>query len=163
MIDRKQLLGSSISPEDSLYVRRLRKYLGDTVELNNLRQVQESTDEELAMALYDTLDEINYEFMPETSYIKLSEYKSWPSLRDGAILNILSMKGILSARNTLTYNDAGGIQVSDEDVYGRYMAYFNLIQAKFRQSVSNIKRNQNIENCYGGVSSEYLDVGIINW
>lgn len=159
MISRKQLATAVISPTDLLYVNRLRKYLGDTVELNTLKEVQESTDSELHMALYDTLDEINFEFIPETSYTQLSEWRSWPSLRDGAILNILIMKGILSARNTLTYNDAGGIQVSDMDVYGRYLQYFNMIQAKFRQSVATIKRNQNIEDCYGGVASEYSYLG----
>lgn len=58
------MLTNIISFEDSLYVERLREFLGDTAELNTLDEVQESTDQELHHAIQDALDEINYEFSP---------------------------------------------------------------------------------------------------
>ena len=68
---------------------------------------------------------------------------------------MLTGQGILSARNTLTYNDTGGVTVQDFDVYGRYINYFNILINKYRQHLIDFKRNINIDGCYGGVSSEY--------
>ena len=65
------------------------------------------------------------------------------------------MKGILSARNSLTYQDAGGVTVSDYDRYGRYTNLFNTLINRYYRAVTSIKRRVNIDACYGGVESEY--------
>jgi hypothetical protein len=59
----------------------------------------------------------------------------------------------------LTYNDSGGITVKDTDVYGRYMALFNMLINKYRRSAMAFKRNMNMNGGYGGSHSEYSD----NW
>ena len=68
---------------------------------------------------------------------------------------MLTMKGVLSARNSLTYNDSGGISVKDNDKYGRYINYFNILLGDFRRKASSFKKGYNIDRAYGGVDSEY--------
>ncbi len=141
--------------EDQLYVDRLRKFLGDTAELNVLDEVKESTDIELHHAIQDTIDEINYEFLPGTEYKKISEVPSWNLVKLGATLQILTSKGILSSRNTLTYQDSGGVTVQDFDKYGRYINYYNILINRYVRGVTNMKLGKNVEGAYGGVDSEY--------
>ncbi len=76
----------------------------------------------------------------------------------GALLNILTSKTILSARNTLTYSDAGGIQVKDNDEFGRYTTIYNYYISEFRRRASSAKRSLNVEAAYGGVHSEYNEL-----
>lgn len=140
-------------------VNRLRDFLDDTVEQNDLEGVEESTDGELYQALRDTFEEINYGFEPVTlNYNDLKEIP-WPVLRLGATLSVLISKGIGSARNTLTYNDAGGITVKDKDKFGRYTVWFNTLLAQYRRMATGMKRTKNLEGAYGGIDSEYME----NW
>ena len=153
----------TIIPYDSkTHVKRLRRYIGDTADLNKLIEAEECTDEFLYEALQDTFDKINYAYLPTTSYTvedlgtaNANDFKSWVTVKRGAILEILIGKGILSARNTLTYNDASNITVQDTDTYGRYINFFNLLINKFHHSVTMIKRSKNIDDCYGGVDSAF--------
>lgn len=146
-------------PEEHLsLVERLRKYLGDTAEMNELLEREESSDEELYMALEDALDEMNHEFEPlHITWPSLQE-APWPVLRMGATLNVLTSKGINSARNTLSYNDGGNLQIRDIDQYGRYLNYYNILLSKFSRSVLTIKRSKNLDQAYGGVASEYWNL-----
>lgn len=73
----------------------------------------------------------------------------------GATLQYLTSKGILSARNTLTYRDGGGVTVQDMDRYGRYINYYNILVNKFLRGVTNMKLGANIDAAFGGVPSEY--------
>jgi len=140
------------------YVVRFRKYLGDTPELNELTEAQESTDFELFIALQDAYDEMNYSIEPiDLNYISHTEVP-WSVLQLGGLLNILTMKGVLSSRNTLTYNDSGGITVKDMDKYGRYINYFNIMGSDFKRRSMAIKRAKNINSAYGGVESEYSSI-----
>lgn len=144
------------------YINRLRRYIGDDATLNKLLEAEECTDQFLYDAILDTFDFINYEFSPETEYDldnfgenNYKDFKSWGTLRTGAVLQCLIGKGILSARNTLTYNDASNITVQDMDQYGRYLNFFNILTNKFVQGVTMIKVRKNIEDCYGGVESAF--------
>lgn len=144
----------AVPEEHRLKVEKLRDYLRDRPELNKLLEDQESTDSDLYQALLDGLDYINYEVGYETSYT-LVGFPSWRILRDAAVLDILTSAGIGSARNTLTFNDGGGIMSQDSDVYGRYMAYYNQLVVKVQQAVQNFKMVKNIESGFGGSESAY--------
>ena len=76
-------------------------------------------------------------------------FKNW------CYLTVLTSKGILSARNTITYRDGGGVTVQDYDRYGRYINYYNILVNKFLRGVTNMKLGANVDAAYGGVSSEY--------
>jgi hypothetical protein len=147
---------TNITPEDQVYVDRLRRFLNDSAELNVLTELQESTDKELFEALQDALDKISFTtpIVNTAGYEKFNEVP-WFILRLGAALNILTTKGILSARNTLTYRDSGGVTVQNYDKYGRYINYFNILVNQFERSVQQFKVNKNIDNCYGNIPSEY--------
>ncbi len=137
------------------YVERLRRFLGDDTQLNTLLQVEESSDLFLYEALLDTIDEVNLAMFP-TDYT-LDNFPYWSILKLGAVLQVLTGKGILSARNTLTYRDSGGVTVQDYDVYGRYINYFNILITKYREKIFNFKRSVNVDAAYGGVYSEYAN------
>ena len=150
---------ADIPTQDKVFINLLRKFLNDEPELNRLERVRENTDLELYHALLMTLDQINVEFNPVTSYTEFTSIPSWYILATGATLQVLTSKGILSARNTLTYNDSGGVTVQDYDKYGRYINYFNLLINKFIRSVQQWKESENINGAYGGndngLASEY--------
>jgi hypothetical protein len=136
------------------YINKLRKFLGDEATLNKLLEAEEADDAFLYEALTDALDVINYEYAPLTTYT-LDDFPAWPLLKAGATLQVLIGKGILSARNTLTYNDASNITVQDTDHYGRYINFFNLITNKFVMGVKMFKMQANIDACYGGTESAF--------
>jgi hypothetical protein len=75
-------------------VKRLRRFLNDEAELNELRQIRESTDEDLYYALLDAFEEINYEFVPAVQYKDITKVPSFNILKMGATLQILTSKGI---------------------------------------------------------------------
>lgn len=152
---QQELITNNIPFEDQLYVDRLRTFLGDTAELNVLDELKECSDLELHHSIQDTIDEINYEYLPATQYTKISEVPSWNIVKLGATLQILTSKGILSSRNTLTYQDSGGVTVQDMDKYGRYINYYNVLINRYVRGVTNMKLGKNVEDAYGGVDSEY--------
>jgi len=148
---------------------KLRSWLGDRAELNVLEGKQECTDDELIDYIKDAMNQINLEFEPITSF-KLdtvitepgeSGFLPWSAVKLGATLQYLTSKGILSARNTLTYSDQGGVQVSNYDQYGRYVAYYNYLVNSYVKSVQQIKIRYNITQGYGGVPSPFTSN--FNW
>ena len=144
-----------VPQEYTKMVSRLRGFLDDTVKQNDLEGVQESTDEELFTALEDCWDDVNYGFTPiDLTFGSIKEIP-WSILRVGATLSVLESKGICSARNTLTYNDAGGITIKDQDKFGRYTVWYNTLLSEHRRRVQNWKRHANLNGAYGGIPSEY--------
>ena len=134
------------------YMRnRIRNFNGDKVELNVLIQKQETTDEELNDYIQKSIDYFNTTGYA-TTYV-LSDFPSKSVLIDGTIIQILMGKGILSARNMLTYQDTGGVTVQDFDTYGRYVNLFNVYINKYMRQVIDIKRSINIDGAYGSIES----------
>ena len=153
----KTQLNTEIIPHgDQIYVNRLRKFINDTAALNTLDKDVEVSDIDLYHYIHDALDELNYEYPPTSiNYATIQAVPSWNILKMGATLMYLTSKGILSARNTITYRDGGGVTVQDYDRYGRYINYYNILINKYVRGVSNMKLGSNIESAYGGVDSEY--------
>jgi len=143
----------SVPTEYQNTVDRFRRWLNDTPALNQLLGVEESSDEYLYEALEDAIDEVNNEWGFESSYT-IGNFPNYSLLKYGAALQVLMGKGILSARNTLTYRDAGGIQISDLDTYARYMPIFNQIMQKWVTGMQKTIRKINVEGAYGGVGTE---------
>ena len=139
-------------------IQKFRRFIGDYEALNVLDGVRECTDEEIQDYLEDAVDEINYTFPPETAYT-IADFPSFALLKTGAALNYLVAKGVLSARNMLTYSDPSGITVRDEDKYGRYVNWYNILVHKHRNMTMSFKRGRNIDTSYGGVGSE-MDQGL---
>ncbi len=139
----------------------LRVTLSDYQNMNYLDGLQETSDDELIMYLQDTLMEINQEAEPITFWdlpqvvanLGDSGFITFNTLKLGATLKYLSYKGILNARNFLTYSDSGGIQVSNMDKWGRYLNFYNTLVAKYTNAVRAQKLRINIASAYGGFHS----------
>lgn len=150
------IFASAVPDGYQKYVDKLRDFLNDKEQLNDLLEDEESTDLELYQALAEALDEINTAFDPTSVHYKdFKDVPSWSTLQLGGVLKVLLSKGILSARNTLNYNDSGGISVKENDEYGRYTHFFNLLVNKYARQVRSMKRATNINSCYGGEHSPY--------
>lgn len=147
----------SIPIEDQKYITRLRIFLGDTPELNRLEGVEESTDLQLYHNIISAMEIVNSYNQPTLTKSAFSEVP-WGILKYGAVLEVLTSKGILSARNTLTYRDAGGVTVQDYDKFGRYLNYFNTLYRTFYQQLETWKKNINFSGGFGGLYSEYADL-----
>lgn len=139
-------------------VDRLRRYLGDNVTLNKLLAAEESSDAFLYECIDDALDEINNTPPSIGTIYTISDFPSWSVLKLGSVLQVLVGKGILSARNMLTYNDTGGVTIHDMDTYGRYVNFFNVLINKYRRAIKDMKITANIDSVYGGVASEYANL-----
>lgn len=66
MAPRIDFTRTTVPAEYQGAVDRLRKYLKDTAEQNDLELKEESTDLELYQAMEDAWDEINYTYPPIT-------------------------------------------------------------------------------------------------
>lgn len=140
----------------------LRRFINDIPQLNTLDQEMESTDDELEEFIKDALNDINYNYTPPSNF-KLSDVVvepgvdtgsiSWTTIKLGAILQLLQVKGIVSARNAITYSDAGGVTVAEMDKYGRYLTYFNQLASRYEKQVNQVKVRYNLAQAYGGVNS----------
>lgn len=143
--------------------KALRRYLNDTPQLNELDQDFESTDDELEDYIKDALNDLNLNYDPKT-YFKLEHvitepgedgYLPWSTVKMGAVLQLLTAKGLHSARNMLTFSDAGGVQITNHDKWGRYINYYNVLVNKYENSVRQLKIRVNVDSAYGGISSPF--------
>jgi hypothetical protein len=140
-----------------------RRYINDIPQLNTLDKDFESTDDELAEFIREALIDINMTYEPVTNWdinqIRVSPtdqgYLSWGTVKMGAILHLLTAKGIWSARNAITYSDAGGVTVAEMDRYGRYQAYAQRIAPELERMVRMAKIRYNISQGFGGVTSPF--------
>jgi|AntRauTorcE11897_2_1112592.scaffolds.fasta_scaffold00088_21 hypothetical protein len=74
MLTNAELSASSVPADMQGRVDRLRKFLGDTEQLNDLTEAQENTDIELYYALQDVFEQMNYEIEPTSLHFqKISE------------------------------------------------------------------------------------------
>ena len=136
---------------------RLRNFIKDHEALNVILEREENSNAELEDFIVDALDEINHLYPPKTAWT-IDTIGSWNLLKYGAVLQLLTSNGILSARNTYNYSDGFGINISDQDYWGRYINYYNVLVNKYLTMVTNYKRAANIESCYGGLSSDYWNL-----
>lgn len=152
-LEEKNFL-EEVPEEDLKFVIRLRRDLRDFIAKNELKEIEENSDLELYYSLLNAVSEIKNEV---GTIIELNSFTDipWNILSSGATIDVLENESIRSARNTLSYNDAGGINVQESDVYGRYVNLFNMFQARYQAAVRNWKASKNIESCYGGVHSDY--------
>ena len=145
----------------------LRRYLNDTPQLNELDEDFESTDDELEDYIKDCLNDINLNSDPITRFM-LSDIITepgedsptgmpipWSTVKMGAVIQLLTAKGIHSARNMLTFSDAGGVQITNHDKWGRYINYYNVLIPKYEKAVAQLKIRANINQGFGGVSSPF--------
>lgn len=159
----EKLLQTSVPAADQPVVDLFRDDLGDNVELNTLEEVQESTDMDIYRALLMTMNELNSMLVFDPNFVEFKDIPDLSTFFLGTTLRILNRKGIISARNTLTYQDAGGITVQDHDKYGRYVNYFNVLVSSYYTAVRNWNTRGNTDAAYGEAPSEYSQSSRYRW
>jgi len=143
------------------YVGMLRRFLRDIDELNKLLGRKESTDNQLQMALDMALDDWNMT-PPIFTAVGYSNHPCPNLLLRGGAIQVLMSAGILYSRNKLAYND-GGVSVQSSDQAGEYSMWLNMIVNDYERKKQSIKVQLNLESCWGGDYSEYLDINLGRW
>lgn len=133
----------------------LRDYLMDHEENNHLIEGQEFTDKQLQTFLLLALDYYNTSVTPLAIRATIMTFPSLSLWLDGA--SIFALKSAIHKfnRNSFQYNDSG-TQVVVEEKASDYERTLQRLINEFRMSAQAIKESINLEQCYGGFSSEYL-------
>lgn len=138
-------------------VRKLRLFLGDSPETNQLIAGFELSDDKLRLALELAVDEFNTT-TPVTSY-SISQFPSLKVLLHAGAVQALIMAGIIADRNYLQFAD-GGLSEVLGDRGQRYQAWIAQLVASYKQAAEAIKIQINMEEGWGTHHSPYLNIGV---
>jgi len=135
---------------------KFRKWINDYAPVNVLDEIQEADDDYVDDAFDDALDDINYGIAPIISTTwTLASFPSFSTLKLGALLHLMIGMGAWSARNAVDYSDSGGVNVRAYNKWEKYTQFMNRLERKWETQVRNLKTNQNFNDAWGSVSSEY--------
>lgn len=137
--------------------RYLRLFLQDTPSLNRLIRTEESDDELLEFAIDMCIDDWN-STVPLISFQTIETFPSLYLLMHGAAIQVLKMQGIRQDRNRLTYS-SGGSSFARSDKGQFYLQWAQSFISDYEIKKKNYKIYQNIKQGYGGIHSEYDDIG----
>jgi hypothetical protein len=135
----------------------LRFFLRDTPELNRLIRAEESDDGMLEFAIDMAIDDWNFT-TPMLRPYTIEDFPSIFMLMHGAVIQVLKAQGLYQARNELTYQ-AGGSSIVRSNKSGIYQSWLINFSNEYELKKRNIKIQQNIEGGWGGVASEYSNIG----
>lgn len=134
-------------------VERLRQHLRDTPQLNKLQVGEELSDQDLEHALEMAAEEFTA-MPPVIGEFNIENFPNDALLIRAGTLWALESAGLLQSRNRLQYSDNGlSIQVSDKAQ--DYQGWIQQIGQQYYQRAKSLKIQMNVNQAYGGVSSEY--------
>jgi hypothetical protein len=123
-------------------ISSIRKFLRDTPKLNELRRVQENTDDDIKLAINLAMSDWN-STPPLISPARIDNFPAMDWLVLASSMFLLQSAGILNYRNDLAYNDSG-ITVNP---WSKGPAYFSTA-GLWAQIVENKKREFKIAYNY---------------
>jgi len=134
-------------------VDRIRLYTRDRREMNRLIGKEESEDEEIELALDLSVDLFN-----DTPPVTPGRYTflTIPSTRliiHGAVIELLTMAGLVFSRNEIKYSDQG-VTVSVNDKAPEYSKWAEGLYAKYMQTAIKLKGALNLRGYRSGLPSE---------
>ena len=132
--------------------RFVQSYMQDQEILNRLIRQEECSETDRELAIMMSVGMYN-----ETTPISTMTLTTFPSLNfliEGAVIQLLTMKGILHSRNRLNYS-SGGLSIQVHDKAAEYQGWIQNIVNQYYTTVQNYKKQLNLESCYGSVGSEY--------
>lgn len=135
----------------------LREYMQDNTETNHLLENEEFTDKQLHNFLLMALDYYNNMVTPISIKSDIMHFPSLVLWLEGAAIFALKSSIFKFIRNSFQYNDSG-VQVAVEEKAGEYERTLQRMMTEFTQAARMLKENINMEQCYGGFSSEYLNL-----
>lgn len=137
--------------------RYLRLFLRDTAALNRLIRKEESDAEVLTFAIEMAISDWN-STAPFVDRVDINNYPSLYLLMHGATIQVLKTQGLLQARNELNYS-AGGSSFIRSNKSNYYMQWMINFANDYEMKKRNMKMFKNIEGGWGGVQSEYANIG----
>jgi hypothetical protein len=137
--------------------RYLRLFLRDTPELNRLILDYESDEDLLNFAIEMAVSDWN-STSPIMGVTTIGNYPSLYLLMHGAVIQILKTQGLYQARNELNYS-AGGSSFVRSNKSNYYLTWMTTFANEYAIKVRNLKIQRNISRGWGGVNSEYDQIG----
>lgn len=135
------------------FCNMVRMFMRDHAELNRLIAGEESSNRQIAWAVFDALDEFNTD--PPFTGFGIKDFPSRHLLIRGTVISLLTSVGLLQTRNHLQFSD-GGIQVGINDKTQFLQAWIQLLKGEYEGKKDRLKKSINIESAWGGgISSEY--------
>lgn len=141
----------SIITENDIRLFMIDKTSDDNYLLNDV----EFTPEEIAQAHTLIVAKYNSTLPLMSEVTEIPRYEAII----GTTAILMRMKAINFVRNRLDYQNRNGTAVQDKNKAPEYLAIARDMMMEFEQRVRALKTHQNIEACYGHVSSPYRYVG----
>ncbi len=110
----------------------------------------------LEFCLELSLDDFNTT-PPLLGTYNISNHPSHTLVLLGTVIWVLKSAGILQSRNQLDYA-SGGITIATSNKTPLYQSWINLMMQEYEAKKANLKKSINAEQCYGGISSEYVQI-----
>ena len=136
----------------------LRDYIMDFEEINHLNEGEEFTQNQLILYVIMAHDAFNTQITPITNFTIL-DFPSLSCWLDGAAYYAMKAAVFKYIRNAFQYNDSG-VQVAVEEKAAEYERTLQRLEQRFFDAGQRIKEHINLEGCYGGFNSEYLNLYI---
>lgn len=129
----------------------------DTPATNRLIRKEESSDDLLQFAIDMAISDWNAT-MPPVGITTIGNYPSLYLLMHGAAIQILKTQGLVQSRNELNYS-AGGSSFIRSNKTNYYMGWMVNFANDYENKKRSVKMAQNVARGWGGVSSEYDQLG----
>jgi hypothetical protein len=145
------------------FVQLVRLYMRDYPELNRLVAGQESSDRQIAWAIFDALADFNGTppFLGASSIETLLGMNQHNLLLRMVVISLIESVGLLQTRNHINYSN-GGITVGVNDKTPLLMQWLQYYKTTTDQMKQRVKVSMNISSILGsshsGVHSEYWAV-----
>jgi hypothetical protein len=142
-------------------INKVRRFMRDRGVLNRLIAGEESSDEDIMLAIDLCISDFNHTPPPVGKFDFLTPPPLY-LLMYGTVVKLLESKGLLESRNSLPFNDGGLSVAADKDQ--RTQAWLAHFSNKFETDKLKWKVMKNIEDSWGvSLSSEYIIVNNIGW
>lgn len=145
------------------FVQLVRLFTRDFPELNRLIAGEESTDRQIAWAVFDALADFNGTppFLGPITLEELLGAQQHNLMLRMTVISLIESVGMLQTRNHINYSN-GGITVGVNDKTPLLMQWLQYFKATTDQMKQRVKVSMNIQGILGatnsGVHSEYWAV-----
>ena len=139
-------------------VSYVRSFLRDHAELNRMVEGREHSDRLIAMALFDTVDQLKT--MPPDVSVDLGNVPI-SLLRKGATIFLIESVGLLMVRNQLNYRTGRGTGIGIQDKAPLLMNWIQMLKQDFMQAAKDWKVSRNLEEAMRG-SVLYSEYSLLN-
>lgn len=140
-------------------INEVQVFLQDHPRLNVLIRTRQFTPTLVRIAAKMMLAAFNkLNWVSRYKLEELPEEELFDSIIYGTLYHLMNAEAALQVRNHLPYNDAG-LSVAEFAKSGEYQTLMGSYQTLFREGALSWKYQKNIEQGFGGVSSEYANYG----